>query len=142
MKYVYWKQFDNKNYSFEEALSIIKNNNINEIQMRVLKPNSHNEIRIDKDNLPQNDEDIELPLWAFSDQYWHLYVPDYEMEDKVDKLRDYLESVYDVDSRFYDIRKMDISEIFSQLDDHVLNDDLRMEIIFWLRDNNKIQQKY
>ena len=53
-----------------------------------------------------------------------------------------LESVYDVDSRFYDIRKMDISEIFSQLDDHVLNDDLRMEIIFWLRDNNKIQQKY
>ena len=140
MNYIYWKQFDNNNYSFDDALSIVRENN--EIQMRVLKPNSHNEIRIDKDNLPQNDEDIELPLWAFSDQYWHLYVPDYEMEDKVDELRDYLESVYDVDSRFYDVQKMNISEIFSQLDDHVLNDNLRMEIIFWLRDNNKIQQKY
>ena len=140
MEYVYWKQFDNKNYSFEEALSIIKKNN--EIQMRVLKPNSYNEIRIDKDNLPQNIEDIELPLWAINDQYWHLYVPDYEKEIKVDEIRDYLESVYDVDSRFYDVQKMDISEIFSQLDDHVLNDDLRMEIILWLRDNNKIQQKY
>jgi len=110
--------------------------------MRVLKPNSYNEIRIDRDNLPQNDEDIELPLWAIKDQYWHLYVPDYEKEDKVDELRDYLESVYDVDSRFYDVQKMSISEIFDQLNDHVLNDDLRMEIILWLRDNNKIQEKY
>lgn len=141
MEYVYWKQYDNKNYSFEEAFNIIKDNR--NVQMRVVKPDSYKEIRIDYDSLSnKNIEDVELPLWAIRDNYWHLYVPDYEKENKVDELRDYLESVYDVDSRFYDVQKMDISEIFSQLDDHVLNDDLRMEIILWLRDNNKIQQKY
>ena len=140
MNYIYWKMFDNNNYSFNDALSIVRENN--GVQMRVQKPNSYNEIRIDKNNLPQNDEDIELPLWAIKDQYWHLYVPDYEKEAKVDELRDYLDSVYDVDSRFYDVQKMNISEVFDQLNDHVLNDDLRMEIILWLRDNNKIQEKY
>ena len=140
MNYAYWKQYDNKNYSFDNALNIVRKNN--EIQMRVRKPNSYNELRIDKDNLPQNNEDIELPLWAIKDQYWHLYVPDYDMEYKVDELRDYLESVCDVDSRFYDVQKMDILEIFTQLDDHVLTDQLRMEIIFWLRDNNMIPKRY
>ena len=140
MNYVYWKPYDNKNYSFDDALNIVRKNN--EIQMRVRKPNSYNELRIDKDNLPQNNEDIELPLWAINDQYWHLYVPDYDMEYKVDELRDYLESVCDVDSRFYDVQKMDILEIFTQLDDHVLTDQLRMEIIFWLRDNNMIPKRY
>jgi len=140
MNYVYWKHYDNKNYSFDDALNIVRKNN--EIQMRVRKPNSYNELRIDKDNLPQNNEDIELPLWAIKDQYWHLYVPDYDMEYKVDELRDYLESVCDVDSRFYDVQKMDILEIFTQLDDHVLTDQLRMEIIFWLRDNNMIPKRY
>ena len=140
MNYVYWKPYDNKNYSFDDALNIVRKNN--EIQMRVRKPNSYNELRIDKDNLPQNNEDIELPLWAIQDQYWHLYVPDYDMEYKVDELRDYLESVCDVDSRFYDVQKMDILEIFTQLDDHVLTDQLRMEIIFWLRDNNMIPKRY
>lgn len=140
MNYVYWKPYDNKNYSFDDALNIVRKNN--EIQMRVRKPNSYNELRIDKDNLPQNNEDIELPLWAIKDQYWHLYVPDYDMEYKVDELRDYLESVCDVDSRFYDVQKMDILEIFTQLDDHVLTDQLRMEIIFWLRDNNMIPKRY
>jgi hypothetical protein len=140
MNYVYWKPYDNKNYSFDDALNIARKNN--EIQMRVRKPNSYNELRIDKDNLPQNNEDIELPLWAIKDQYWHLYVPDYDMEYKVDELRDYLESVCDVDSRFYDVQKMDILEIFTQLDDHVLTDQLRMEIIFWLRDNNMIPKRY
>ena len=140
MNYVYWKPYDNKNYSFDDALNIVRKNN--EIQMRVRKPNSYNELRIDKDNLPQNDEDIELPLWAIKDSYWHLYVPNYGMEDKVDELRDYLESVCDVDSRFYDVQKMDILEIFTQLDDHVLTDQLRMEIIFWLRDNDMIPKRY
>ena len=140
MDYIFWKQFDNLNYSFDEALSIIRQNN--DVQMRVQKPNSYSEIRLDKDNLPQNDEDIELPLWAVKDQYWHLYVPDYENEAKLNELRDYLESVHDVDLRFYDVQKMDVSDIFNQLDDYVLDDQLRMEIIFWLRDNNKIQKKY
>ena len=140
MDYIFWKNFDNLNYSFDEALSIIRQNN--DVQMRVQKPNSYSEIRLDKDNLPQNDEDIELPLWAVKDQYWHLYIPDYENEAKVNELRDYLESVHDVDSRFYDVQKMDVSDIFNQLDDYVLDDPLRMEIIFWLRDNNKIQKKY
>jgi hypothetical protein len=141
MEYAYWKQYDNNNYSFEEAFNIVKNDR--NIQMRVIKPDSYKEIRIDYDSLAnKNMEDIELPLWAIRDNYWHLYEPDYEMEYKVDELRDYLDSVYDVDSRFYNISKMDISDIFSQLDDNVLDDKLRMEIIFWLRDNNKIKQKY
>ncbi len=140
MDYAYWKPFDNNNYSFEEALKILQEHK--DVQMRVWNDDSYKEIRIDRDNLPKNINDISIPLWAIKDQYWHLYVPDYGKEDEVDKLRDYLESVYEVDSRFYDVQKMDISQIFSQLDDHVLNDDLRMEIILWLRDNNKIKLRY
>ena len=141
MNYAYWKQFDNKNYSFEEAFNIVKDNK--NIEMRAMKPDSYKEIRIDYDSLVnKNIEDVELPLWAIRDNYWHLFVPDYEMEDKVEELRDYLDSIYEVDSRFYDVSKMDIDDIFNQLDDHVLDDQLRMKIIFWLRDNDMIPKRY
>lgn len=140
MEYIYWKKFDNNDYSFEDALRILRKNN--QIQMRIKQIDSYKEIRIDKDNLPNNIDDIELPLWAIKKNNWNLYIPDYEMEDIVNDLRYYLDSVYEVDSRFYDINKMDINDIFNQLDDYVFNEKLRMEIILWLRDNKKIKKRY
>ena len=137
MEYAYWKPFDNKNYSFEEALKVLQENK--DVQMRVHQNDSYKEIRIDRDSLPKNIDDISIPLWAIKDQYWHLYIPDYDMEEKVEEIRDYFDSIYEVDSRFWDVNKMDVSQIFDEIDNHVLNDDLRMEIILWLRDNNKIK---
>ena len=137
MEYAYWKPFDNKNYSFEEALKVLQENK--DVQMRVHQNDSYKEIRIDRDSLPKNIDDISIPLWAIKDQYWHLYVPDYDMEERVEEIRDYFDSIYEVDSRFWDVNKMDVSQIFDEIDNHVLNDDLRMEIILWLRDNNKIK---
>lgn len=143
MKYVYWKPFDNKNYSLNDAIDMVLNNpDRKDIQMRLQKPNDYKELKFDKDNLPKNLDDLELPMWAINDPYWHLYVPDYEMESKVDEVRDYLDDVYEVDSRFYDIRKMNVGQVFNELDNHVLNDELRMEIILWLRDNNKIKSRW
>jgi len=137
MEYAYWKPYDNKNYSFEEALKILQENK--DVQMRVHQNDSYKEIRIDRDSLPKNIDDISIPLWAIKDQYWHLYVPDYDMEERVEEIRDYFDSIYEVDSRFWDVNKMNVSQIFDEIDNHVLNDDLRMEIILWLRDNNKIK---
>ena len=137
MEYAYWKPYDNKNYSFEEALKVIQEHK--DVQMRVHQNDSYKEIRIDRDSLPKNINDISIPLWAIKDPYWHLYIPDYDMEEKVDDIRDYFNSIYEVDSRFWNVDKMDVSQIFDEIDNHVLNDDLRMEIILWLRDNNKIK---
>ena len=137
MEYAYWKPYDNKNYSFEEALKVLQENK--DVQMRVHQNDSYKEIRIDRDSLPKNIDDISIPLWAIKDQYWHLYVPDYDMEERVEEIRDYFDSIYEVDSRFWDVNKMNVSQIFDEIDNHVLNDDLRMEIILWLRDNNKIK---
>ena len=137
MQYAYWKPYDNKNYSFDEALKVLQEHK--DVQMRVQQNDSYKEIRIDRDSLPKNINDISIPLWAIKDPYWHLYIPDYDMEEKVEEIRDYFDSIYEVDSRFWDVDKMDISQIFDEIDNHVLNDDLRMEIIIWLRDNNKIK---
>ena len=143
MNYAYWKLFDNKNYSLNEAIDMVLNNpNQKDIQMRLRKPNDYKELKFDKDNLPKNLDDLELPMWAIKDPYWHLYVPDYEMESKVDEVRDYLDDVYEVDSRFWDIHKMDVGQVFNELDNHVLNDELRIKIILWLRDNNMIPNRY
>lgn len=141
MNYAYWKQYDNKNYSFEEAFNIVKADR--NIEMRAMKSDSYKEIRIDYDSLVnKNIEDVELPLWAIRDNYWHLYVPDYEMEEKVEVLRDYLEEVYQVDNRFYDVDKMDIGEIFNQFELHVFDDNIRMKILLWLLDNDMIPKRY
>ncbi len=137
MQYAYWKPYDNKNYSFDEALKVLQEHK--DVQMRVRQNDSYKEIRIDRDSLPKNINDISIPLWAIKDTYWHLYVPDYDMEEKVEDIRDYFDSIYEVDSRFWDVNKMDVSQIFDEIDNHVLNDNLRMEIILWLRDNNKIK---
>lgn len=139
MDYAYWKEYDNKNYSFEDALKILQENK--NMQMRVHQNDSYKEIRIDSNNLPENIDDISIPLWAIRDPYWHLYVPDYEMEEKVEVLRDYLEEVYQVDNRFYDVDKMDIGEIFNQFELHVFDDNIRMKILLWLLDNDMIQKR-
>jgi len=139
MDYAYWKEYDNKNYSFEDALKILQENK--NMQMRVHQNDSYKEIRIDNNNLPENIDDISIPLWAIRDPYWHLYVPDYEMEEKVEVLRDYLEEVYQVDNRFYDVDKMDIGEIFNQFELHVFDDNIRMKILLWLLDNDMIQKR-
>lgn len=140
MQYAYWKPYDNKNYSFDEALKVLQEHK--DVQMRVRQNDSYKEIRIDRDSLPNNIDDISIPLWAIKDPYWHLYIPDYDMEEKIQEIRDYFDSIYEVDSRFWDVDKMDVSQIFDEIDNHCLNDELRIEIIHWLRDNNKIKQRY
>ena len=64
------------------------------------------------------------------------------MENQVNELRDYLDDVYQVDTRFYDINKMTIGQIFDQFDTNVFDDDIRIKILLWLRDNNMIPKRY
>lgn len=143
MNYTYWKPFDNKNYSINEAIDMVLNNpNQKDIQMRIKKPNDYKEFKFDKDNLPKNIDDLELPMWAIKNPDWRLYVPDYEMEAKVEDARDYLDNVYEVDSRFWNIRTMSVDQVFNELDNNVLNDELRIKIILWLRDNNMIPRRH
>lgn len=142
MNYAYWKPYDNKNYSLEEAIKEMLKYPQKDIEMRVYKDESYKMIAIDKEHLPEDLDNLQLPLWAIRDPYWHLYIPDHDTEDKVDELRDYLNEVYQVDSRFYDVDKMDIGEIFDQFEMNVFDDDIRMKILFWLRDNNMIKKLY
>ena len=142
MDYTYWKKLDNYNYSFKGAIDIMMDSSQTDIEIRVQKTDSYKEVSINKNNLPNNLDDISLPMWAINSTSWHIYVPDYDMENKVNELRDYLDDVYQVDTRFYDINKMTIGQIFDQFDTNVFDDDIRIKILLWLRDNNMIPKRY
>ena len=142
MDYAYWKRFNDKNYNILDAINLIKDNSDRkDFQLRNKQEGSWKEVKIDINEV-KNIDDIQLPLWVSKSDKWEIWIPDYDMESKVDDIRDYFDSICEIDTRFWKLSKMDISQIFDEIDNHCLNDELRMEIIYWLRDNNKIKLRY
>lgn len=117
----YWKErIDHKDKNF-----ILTNDNY-----KVLSP-------YEIDNI----DEVKLNYIEFNSQ-WSFWVIDNEKQGKLDDIYDYMNDIdfgRKIDSRFYDLYKMDISDIWTQLDHlFILSDDLKYEILMWCKENNKI----
>ena len=80
---------------FDTAFDIVKNQEINDASMRVKDLKGYSYHVIGKNDLPSKIEEITLPVGLLRSLDWEIVVPDYEMEEKLDELRYWLQ--YEVD---------------------------------------------
>lgn len=134
----YWKKYNNLKYGFENAVNIVVEGQ--NLAMQVEKNyGNHKKIVLTKEQLENDSEkDLELPVWAALSSNWEVVEEDYEKEQKLVQLRDKVRDKLNLDSRFYDIDKEDISEIWDHVSDQLINDDLALELVDWMIETGKI----
>ena len=134
----YWKKYNNLKYGFENAVNIVVEGQ--NLAMQVEKNyGNHKKIVLTKEQLENDSEkDLELPVWAALNSNWEVVEEDYEKEQKLIQLRDKVRDKLNLDSRFYDIDKEDISEIWDHVSDQLINDDLALELVDWMIETGKI----
>ena len=129
----------------DTAFDIVKNQEINDASMRVKDLNGYSYHVIGKNDLPSKIEEITLPIGLLRSLEWEIVVPDYEMEEKLDELRYWLQyevDNFELDTRFFDIDKMDIGDIWNRIDEQIVIHDekLAYDIMMWLKETGRLNK--
>lgn len=129
----------------DTSFDIVKNQEINDASMRVKDLNGYSYHVIGKNDLPSKIEEITLPIGLLRSLEWEIVVPDYEMEEKLDELRYWLQyevDNFELDTRFFDIDKMDIGDIWNRIDEQIVIHDekLAYDIMMWLKETGRLNK--
>ena len=129
----------------DTAFDIVKNQEINDASMRVKDLNGYSYHVIGKNDLPSKIEEITLPIGLLRSLEWEIVVPDYEMEEKLDELRYWLQyevDNFELDTRFFDIDKMDIGDIWNRIDEQIVIHDekLAYDIMMLLKETGRLNK--
>ena len=129
----------------DTAFDIVKNQEINDASMRVKDLNGYSYHVIGKNDLPSKIEEITLPIGLLRSLEWEIVVPDYEMEEKLDELRYWLQyevDNFELDTRFFDIDKMDIGDIWNRIDEQIIIHDekLAYDIMMLLKETGRLNK--
>jgi hypothetical protein len=130
---------------FDTAFDIVKNQEINEASMRVKDLKGYLYHVIGKNDLPSKIEEITLPVGLLRSLDWEIVVPDYEMEEKLDELRYWLQyevDKFELDTRFFDIYKMSIADLWNRIDEQIvtLDEKLAYDIMMWLKETGRLNK--
>ena len=130
---------------FDTAFDIVKNQEINDASMRVKDLKGYSYHVIGKNDLPSKIEEITLPVGLLRSLDWEIVVPDYEMEEKLDELRYWLQyevDKFELDTRFFDIYKMSISDLWNRIDEQIvtLDEKLAYDIMMWLKETGRLNK--
>ena len=130
---------------FDTAFDIVKNQEINDASMRVKDLKGYSYHVIGKNDLPSKIEEITLPVGLLRSLDWEIVVPDYEMEEKLDELRYWLQyevDKFELDTRFFDIYKMSISDLWNRIDEQIVIHDekLAYDIMMWLKETGRLNK--
>ena len=130
---------------FDTAFDIVKNQEINDASMRVKDLKGYSYHVIGKNDLPSKIEEITLPVGLLRSLDWEIVVPDYEMEEKLDELRYWLQyevDKFELDTRFFDIYKMSISDLWNRIDEQIVTHDekLAYDIMMWLKETGRLNK--
>ena len=129
----------------DTAFDIVKNQEINDASMRVKDLNGYSYHVIGKNDLPSKIEEITLPIGLLRSLEWEIVVPDYEMEEKLDELRYWLQyevDNFELDTRFFDIDKMDIGDLWNRIDEQIIIHDekLAYDIMMLLKETGRLNK--
>ena len=129
----------------DTAFDIVKNQEINDASMRVKDLNGYSYHVIGKNDLPSKIEEITLPIGLLRSLEWEIVVPDYEMEEKLDEPRYWLQyevDNFELDTRFFDIDKMDIGDIWNRIDEQIIIHDekLAYDIMMLLKETGRLNK--
>lgn len=129
----------------DTAFDIVKNQEINDASMRVKDLNGYSYHVIGKNDLPSKIEEITLPIGLLRSLEWEIVVPDYEMEENLDELRYWLQyevDNFELDTRFFDIDKMDIADLWNRIDEQIVIHDekLAYDIMMWLKETGRLNK--
>ena len=130
---------------FDTAFDIVKNQEINDASMRVKDLKGYSYHVIGKNDLPSKIEEITLPVGLLRSLDWEIVVPDYEMEEKLDELRYWLQyevDKFELDTRFFDIYKMNIGDLWNRIDEQIVTHDekLAYDIMMWLKETGRLNK--
>jgi hypothetical protein len=130
---------------FDTAFDIVKNQEINDASMRVKDLKCYSYHVIGKNDLPSKIEEITLPVGLLRSLDWEIVVPDYEMEEKLDELRYWLQyevDKFELDTRFFDIYKMSIADLWNRIDEQIVIHDekLAYDIMMWLKETGRLNK--
>ena len=130
---------------FDTAFNIVKNQEINDASMRVKDLKGYSYHVIGKNDLPSKIEEITLPVGLLRSLDWEIVVPDYEMEEKLDELRYWLQyevDKFELDTRFFDIYKMSIADLWNRIDEQIVIHDekLAYDIMMWLKETGRLNK--
>jgi hypothetical protein len=130
---------------FDTAFDIVKNQEINDASMRVKDLKGYSYHVIGKNDLPSKIEEITLPVGLLRSLEWEIVVPDYEMEEKLDELRYWLQyevDKFELDTRFFDIYKMSIADLWNRIDEQIVIHDekLAYDIMMWLKETGRLNK--
>jgi hypothetical protein len=130
---------------FDTAFDIVKNQEINDASMRVKDLKGYSYHVIGKNDLPSKIEEITLPVGLLRSLEWEIVVPDYEMEEKLDELRYWLQyevDKFELDTRFFDIYKMSIADLWNRIDEQIVTHDekLAYDIMMWLKETGRLNK--
>ena len=130
---------------FDTAFDIVKNQEINDASMRVKDLKGYSYHVIGKNDLPSKIEEITLPVGLLRSLDWEIVVPEYEMEEKLDELRYWLEyevDKFELDTRFFDIYKMSIADLWNRIDEQIVTHDekLAYDIMMWLKETGRLNK--
>ena len=137
----YYKRYDDKLYSFDEAYDLIEKNELKDVIMRVNnKWANPSQVEVNWDMINKQKRDISIPVWAVKSDRWELWSPDYEKQQLADDIGDWIEDdlEFELDSRFFDSSNMSISDWWQQLDSYILIEDDYLAIMQWLRENHRL----
>ena len=137
----YYKRYDDKLYSFDEAYDLIEKNELKYVVMRVSnKWANPSQVEVNWDMINKQKKDISIPVWAVKSDRWELWSPDYEKQQLADDIGDWIEDdlEFELDSRFFDSSNMSISDWWQQLDSYILIEDDYLAIMQWLRENHRL----
>ena len=137
----YYKRYNDQFYDFDQAYDMIEKNNLKNVVMRVKnKFVSPYMVEVSYDMIKENKKSISIPVWAAKSDNWSLWEPDYEKQNVVDEIADWMqdELKFDLDSRFYNADNMSIDDWWNQLNDHILIEDDCLAIMRWLMENKRL----
>lgn len=140
----YWKKYDNKFYNFEDAYKLWqklwKENKFPAIHVQ--ESDYIQNLTFDGTNLPNNIEELVLPLWAIKSDKWEVFIPDNEKNQKAEEIADWIQDDlnFELDTRFYDESKMRISDWWVQLNNQLIDEDVAFDIMMWLKETKRLDK--
>lgn len=140
----YWKKYDNKFYNFEDAYKLWqklwKENKFPAIHVQ--ESDYIQNLTFDGTNLPNNIEELVLPLWATKSDKWEVFIPDNEKNQKAEEIVDWIQDDlnFELDTRFYDESKMRISDWWEQLNNQLIDEDVAFDIMMWLKETKRLDK--
>lgn len=140
----YWKKYDNKFYNFEDVYKLWqklwKENKFPAIHVQEFDYIQN--LTFDGTNLPDNIEELVLPLWATKSDKWEVLIPDDEKNEKAEEIADWIQDDlnFELDTRFYDESKMRISDWWVQLNNQLIDEDVAFDIMMWLKETKRLDK--